>query len=90
MKSWFVYMVRCQSGALYTGITNDLDKRLKAHNSGKGAKAIRALGSPVKLEWYNNRLGKSSAMRYEIFIKNLSKHEKEKLIQTSNFHFTIH
>ena len=38
---WFVYMVRCQNGAIYTGITNNLSKRIDKHNLGKGSKSCR-------------------------------------------------
>lgn len=78
-KVWFVYIIECSDNTLYTGITNDLDNRIKTHNSGKGAKY--AMGRrPVKLltTWSFN--SKSQALKEEYRIKKLSKENKLKLI----------
>jgi putative endonuclease len=77
---WYVYIVRCAKGALYTGITDNLVARLKKHNSGTGAKAIRALGVPVSLVYSEQCNTKSEALKREYGIKRLSRNEKEKLI----------
>lgn len=71
-------MLLCANGALYTGITNDLPRRIAAHNSGKGARYTAAFG-PVSLVWWRGRQDRSSAARLEAEIKKLSRTEKEKL-----------
>ena len=78
--SWFIYVVRTSKSALYTGITTDINRRIAQHNSGTGSKAIKALGRPVKLVYYESYLNRSSASKREYEIKQLSKKEKEKLI----------
>ena len=57
----FTYIVKCSDGSLYTGWTNDLDKRLKAHNSGRGAKYTKTR-RPVELVYYEKFLTKQEAM----------------------------
>lgn len=75
----YTYMLLCADGTLYTGWTNDLKKRVKAHNSGKGAKYTRPR-RPVKLVYYEEFPTKEEAMRREVAIKKLERKEKEKLI----------
>ena len=75
---WFVYILECSDGSLYTGITNDLDKRIVKHNAGKGARYTRGRG-PVKLFAVFNFETKSLALKEEYRIKQLSKQEKIKL-----------
>jgi putative endonuclease len=82
VKQWYVYMLRCAKGALYTGITNNLPARLKTHNSGKGSKAIRALGLPASLVWVESVADKSAALRRECALKRLSKSQKESMVQS--------
>jgi len=77
---YFVYMVRCQNGALYTGIAIDVDKRIMKHNSGRGSKSVRAHGLPVKLELSLPQKNKSDALRLEYKIKKLTKSKKEQFI----------
>jgi putative endonuclease len=72
-------MVRCSDGSLYTGYTNDLDKRLKAHNAGKGAKYTRSR-CPVELVYNEEYKTKEEAMSREWHIKRLSRNKKEELI----------
>ncbi len=79
-KPWFVYILRSSKGHLYTGITTDLERRIKQHNSGTGAKCMKALGIPVKLMTFWIRKDRSSASKLESEIKGLSKENKEKLI----------
>lgn len=80
--SWSVYMLRCGDGSLYTGCTTDVARRLKAHQSGKGAKYTRSHG-PVTLAYEERAEDRSAALRREAAIKKLSRAEKEKLISDS-------
>ena len=80
MKRWCVYMARCADDTLYTGCTNDLEQRIKAHNAGKGAKYTMPR-LPVKLVWWQPAADKSHALRLEFEIKTMSKKEKLKMIQ---------
>lgn len=75
----FTYMLRCRDNSLYTGWTNNLEKRLKAHNSGKGASYTHAR-RPVRLVYIERFETKEEAMRREYRIKQLTRAEKEKLI----------
>ena len=76
---WFVYLLRCNDGSLYCGMTNDLDKRVEKHNSGKGAKYTRSR-KPVVLVWSAEHPTKSAAMRQEADIKKLKKKQKENIV----------
>ncbi len=76
-NNWFVYLVECVDGSLYTGVTNDLDKRMFAHKSGKGSKYIRAKGFG-RLLAVKACSDKISAMREEYFVKSLTKENKIK------------
>lgn len=75
----YTYIVKCSDNTLYTGWTNDLEKRLKAHNQGRGAKYTKSR-TPVVLVYYEEFPDKASAMRREYEIKKLSRREKEMLI----------
>ena len=75
----YTYMLRCKDGTYYTGYTNDLEKRIKAHNEGKGAKYTKGRG-PVELVYYEAYEEKALAMRREWEIKQLSRNAKEDLI----------
>jgi putative endonuclease len=72
---WFVYIVECSDKTLYTGITTDIERRIKQHNEGVGAKYTRGRG-PVALVKSFERLTKSDALKLEYQIKQLSKEEK--------------
>jgi len=76
---WFVYIVECADNTLYTGITNDLKKRILTHNQSKGAKYTKAR-LPVKLKYFIECEDKSLASKEEYRIKKLSREEKLKLI----------
>ncbi|WP_296128912.1 GIY-YIG nuclease family protein [uncultured Anaerococcus sp.] len=76
----FVYMVRCSDNSLYTGYTNDLDKRIEVHNTGKGAKYTRSR-LPVSIVFYRRVDSKSIGLRLEARLKKLSKKKKEDLVQ---------
>jgi len=79
MKQWYTYMVRCSKGALYTGMTGDVDARVKRHNTGRGARCLKALGIPVTLTYVEQCGSLKEAMRRERTIKRMSKIEKESL-----------
>lgn len=75
----YVYILRCKDDSLYTGWTNDINKRLKAHNDGKGAKYTRGRGPVclVHLETFSTR---EEALKREAAIKRLSTEKKWKLV----------
>ncbi len=76
----YTYIVRCSDGSLYCGWTNSLDKRIAAHNSGKGAKYTRNR-RPVELVYYEEFETRGEAQRREAAIKKLSRAEKLKLTE---------
>lgn len=78
LVSWYVYMVDCADGSLYTGITNDLPGRLAAHNSGTGAAYTRSR-RPVRLAYLELASDRAAASRRELEIKGLSRQDKERL-----------
>ena len=80
---WYVYILRCGDGTLYTGITDDIPRRLAAHRSGKGAKYTRGRG-PLELVYQEQVPDKSAALRRELEIKRLRRAEKERLIKSQN------
>lgn len=79
----YVYILKCADDTLYCGWTNELDKRLKAHNEGRGAKYTRGR-SPVALAYYEAFETKEEAMKREAAIKKLSRGEKLKLFKKSD------
>lgn len=80
MGEYFTYILRCADGSLYTGWTNDLQRRLTAHNTGRGAKYTRAR-RPVTLVYWETFPTKPAAMRREWAIKHLTRMEKLALIR---------
>ena len=78
-KSWYLYILRCGDGSLYTGITTDVQARLDAHRAGKGAKYTRGR-APLELVYSENCGDHSAALRREIAVKSLSRTEKMELI----------
>lgn len=76
----YTYIVRCKDNTLYTGWTNNLERRIRNHNSGKGAKYTRSR-YPVELVYYETFLTKREAMRREWEIKQMKRVDKLKLIQ---------
>jgi putative endonuclease len=74
------YLLRCADGTLYCGWTNDLEKRLAAHNSGKASKYTRSR-LPAELVWYETFETKQEAMSREARIKRLSRQQKLDLIE---------
>lgn len=79
MHAWMLYILECKDGSLYTGITDDLGRRIAAHQAGKGAKYTRGRG-PLVLRYTEKCTDKSQALRREIEIKRLSRQEKLQLI----------
>jgi putative endonuclease len=77
---WVCYLLECTDGTLYCGITNDLDKRLAAHNAGEGAKYTRGR-TPVKLAYCDACADKSAALKREMKIKGLSRAKKLAMIK---------
>lgn len=74
-KPWFVYILECENGSYYTGVTNDIDNRMKVHASGKGSKYVAKNGFSqlvIKKECEN----KSEACKLEYKIKQLPRNEK--------------
>ena len=78
---FYVYIVECADGTFYTGCTSDLERRLKKHNSGKGAKYLRGR-CPVRLIYAKRCASFGSALKTEIRIKALSHEEKRKVVST--------
>ena len=80
---WYVYMLACADGSLYTGIATDVDKRFAAHRSGRGAKYTRS-HPPVAIVYREACDDKSAALRREAAIKKLPRAEKLKLAEGTN------
>ena len=76
---WYLYILRCGDGTLYTGITTDVEKRLEQHRSGKGAKYTRGRG-PLELVYQEELEDHSQALKREYVMKALKRPQKEKLI----------
>jgi putative endonuclease len=77
---WHLYLVRCPDGALYTGITTDVERRLAAHRDNRGAKRLRGR-SPLQLVFSQAVGDRTQAMRVERRVKALSKSEKECIVR---------
>lgn len=82
-SQWVVYIIQASSGKLYTGITNDLEKRFAAHQNKKGARFFH-LSSPEKILYFEPHPNRSEASKREIAIKNLSRIEKLQLANVLN------
>jgi putative endonuclease len=78
-KSFYAYMVKCVDSSLYSGWTQDLEKRIMAHNQGLGAKYTRSR-RPVELVASWQFETKSEAMKFEVYLKRLGRQEKLNLI----------
>ena len=84
-KQNVTYMLRCSDGTLYTGWTNNMEKRLKAHNAGRGGKYTR-VRTPVELVYLEVHETKQEAMSREVQIKQLTRREKERQIADMEIH----
>jgi len=80
--SWYVYIIECKDGKLYTGITTNLQRRIQNHNSGNGCRFTK-YRTPVKLLYSEDNLTKSEALKREAVIKGLSRDKKLKLMKFS-------
>jgi putative endonuclease len=80
---WIIYILKCKDQSLYTGITNDIDKRIEKHISGNGSKYLRGR-LPIKLVYEEIALNRSEATKREVEIKKLNKKEKQFLIKSYN------
>lgn len=79
-KKWFLYILRCGDGSLYTGITTDVEARLAQHRAGKGAKYTRGRG-PLEVVYTEECGDHSMALKRELAVKALPREEKERMIQ---------
>ena len=77
---WWVYILECADGTLYTGWTTDMERRLRAHNSGRGAKYTRGR-RPVSVAYREEQSTRSAAQKREAAIRRLSRVDKLKLIE---------
>lgn len=81
MTQWYLYIIRCRDGSLYTGIATDVARRFAEHASDKGAKYLRGRG-PLKLV-YEQKIGtRAQALRIESQVKKLNRRLKERLVRT--------
>ena len=78
-SSWYVYIIECKDGKLYTGITNNLEGRIKQHNRGQGCRFTK-YRSPVKLLYNEECISKAMALSREARIKSLTRAKKLELI----------
>ena len=81
MKNWFVYILECKDGSLYTGITNDVEKRFIEHKNGRGGKYTNS-HRPIKIVFVENFKSKGEALKREYQIKSWPRKKKIKLIST--------
>lgn len=80
-KVRYLYILQCRDGTLYTGITDDIDRRMTQHNAGKGAKYTRGRG-PVTLRYREKCQSHSHALKREIEIKKLTRAQKQALLES--------
>ncbi len=80
MSDWFVYMMRCADNSLYTGITTDVERRLKEHNGENSVTRYTRARQPVELAYQENAASRSEALKREAQLKKLKKDEKEVLL----------
>ena len=78
---WSIYLIRTRGGALYTGITNDVARRVAQHQQGRGAKALRGRG-PLQLAFTRKVGTMAAALRLEARVKRLGKAQKEALVSS--------
>jgi putative endonuclease len=79
MKTWFIYIIRCTDGSLYTGSTNHVIRRWHQHRRGRGAKYLQA-HKPKAIVYIEEHSDRSQACKREYQIKQFSKQKKESLI----------
>ena len=79
-REWLVYVLRCRDGSLYTGITNDLERRLASHRAGTGSAYVRAR-LPIRVVFREPQPDRSMALRREAAIKKLTRRDKLALLR---------
>jgi putative endonuclease len=79
-RTWYVYMLRCADGSLYTGVTTDLPRRTRQHNAGTASRYTRSR-RPVKLVYQERKRGRSAALKREAAIKKLTRRQKLAMIR---------
>jgi predicted GIY-YIG superfamily endonuclease len=82
-QTWFLYILKCCDGTLYTGITNNLSRRISQHNNGSASRYTRGR-RPVQCMYYELCRSRSLALKREFSVKSLPKKEKERLISKLN------
>jgi len=78
---WFVYILRCADGSLYTGTTKDIKRRCRQHNDGAASRYTRSR-RPTKLVWQEAHLNRSSALKREAAIKAMTRRAKLEMLRT--------
>ncbi len=87
-RQWVVYLIRCSDESLYCGTTNNLENRLAAHNSGRGAKYTRSR-RPVELVGSSSEMTKSDALKLEYRVKRLPARKKNLELSTGEFQMAM-
>lgn len=82
-EAWWVYILRCADGTLYTGMTKDLPRRCRQHNAGKASRYTRCR-LPIKLVFQESQVSRSMALKREAALKGLSRKQKLALIRLAN------
>lgn len=85
---WWVYVLRCSDGSLYCGISNDVERRLRVHNAGKGSRYVRSR-SPASLVFSWKAGTKSDALKAEHRFKKLSKRQKENIVEEQRWNLQL-
>jgi putative endonuclease len=80
IKAWWVYIVECNDGTYYTGISNDVEHRVSQHNLGHGAKYTNSK-KPVSLVYSERLASRSEALKKEYLVKQLSRFQKQQLVE---------
>lgn len=84
MNQWYLYIIKCRDGSLYTGISTDVKRRLAIHQDNRGAKYLRGRG-PLVLVFEKKIGSRALASQVENLVKKLPKHKKEQLIRTGSW-----
>ena len=79
MMNWYVYILKCSDGSLYTGVTTDVERRISEHNAKKGSKILKGK-LPVTLFYQEDQISRSNALKREYEIKQFSRQEKLDLL----------
>lgn len=87
-NDWCVYLIECNDNSYYCGVTNNLDKRFKAHEAGKGAKYTKGRG-PLKLIAHTDHLSRSEAQQLEYKIKKMKKSDKPTAFSKGGLHRSL-